>query len=70
MRGGLEAGGAIGALFLSYTLYVTDSYAPFLILSAATTIIGALCFFATGAGRFRANPYATDTAGVSIKGPC
>lgn len=51
VKAGLDGGGAIGALILSYTLRQADSYGPFLILSAATTIIGALCFFLTGYAR-------------------
>ena len=48
VKAGLDGGGAIGAFILSYTLYSTDSYGPFLILSAVATVIGAVCFFLTG----------------------
>jgi len=51
VKAGLDAGGAVGSLILSYTLHVTDSYGTFLLLSTATTIIGAVCFFLTGIGR-------------------
>lgn len=51
VKAGLDAGGAIGSLMLSYTLHVTDSYGTFLIVSTVTTIIGAVCFFLTGYGR-------------------
>jgi hypothetical protein len=51
VKAGLDGGGAIGAVILSYTLYVTDSYVPFLLLASVTTIIGAFCFFLTGKGR-------------------
>lgn len=53
VKAGLDGGGAIGALVLSYTLHVTDSYATFLLLSAVTTLIGAYCFFLTGSLRSR-----------------
>jgi MFS family permease len=48
VKAGLDGGGAIGAVILSYTLHTTDSYGPFLMLSAATTIVGAIFFFLTG----------------------
>ena len=48
VKAGLDGGGAIGAVILSYTLHTSDSYGPFLVLSAATTIVGAICFFLTG----------------------
>jgi MFS family permease len=48
VKAGLDGGGAIGAAILSYTLHTTDSYSPFLLLSAVTTIIGAILFFLTG----------------------
>jgi MFS family permease len=51
VKAGLDAGGAVGSLILSYTLHVTDSYGTFLLLSTVTTIIGAVCFFLTGYGR-------------------
>jgi hypothetical protein len=38
-------------VILSYTLHVTDSYGFFLLISAVTTIIGAVCFFLTGYSR-------------------
>lgn len=44
-------GNAIGSLILSFTLVLTDSYAPFLVLCAVATVIGALLFFLTGSGR-------------------
>ena len=56
VKAGLDGGGAIGALFLSYTLFVTESYAPFLLLSAVATIIGAICFFLTGSAPPRDAP--------------
>ena len=51
VKASLDAGGAVGALILSYTLHETDDYAPFLLISAVTTIIGAIAFFLTGRGR-------------------
>jgi MFS family permease len=53
VKAGLDGGGAIGAAILSYTLHMTDSYGPFLLISAAATLIGALCFFLTGYSRPR-----------------
>jgi predicted MFS family arabinose efflux permease len=47
-------GGAIGSLLLSFTLHVTDSYTPFLLVSAAATIVGALLFFLTGGRKHQA----------------
>ena len=51
VKAGLDGGGAIGALILSFTLRVSDSYTPFLIIVAVTTVLGAICFFLTGPGR-------------------
>jgi MFS family permease len=51
VKAGLDGGGAIGALILSFTLRVSDSYGPFLIIVAMTTVLGAICFFLTGTGR-------------------
>lgn len=65
VKSALDGGGAIGALVLSYTLHATDSYAPFLFLSAAATVVGAVCFFLTGRGQprpLRAEPIATEVA--------
>jgi MFS family permease len=45
-------GSALGSLVLSYTLYLSDSYVPFLILSAAGTLLGAAAFGLTGARRW------------------
>ncbi len=57
VKSALDAGGAIGALILSYTLARTDgSFVPFLLLCAATTVVGALLFFMTGRDRTRAEP--------------
>lgn len=56
VKAGLDGGGAIGALILSFTLRATDSYAPFLYFAAATTILGAVFFFLTGPGRHRERP--------------
>lgn len=53
VKAALDGGGAIGALILSYTLHGSDSYAPFLLFSAATTVAGAVCFFLTGRGKSR-----------------
>ncbi|RJF91212.1 MFS transporter [Sphingomonas cavernae] len=44
----IAGGSAIGALTLSYTLSQWDSYAPFLMLSACTTLVGALLFLTLG----------------------
>jgi MFS family permease len=46
-------GSALGSLVLSYTLYLTDSYTPFLVLAAAGSLAGALAFGLTGARRWR-----------------
>jgi MFS family permease len=52
VKSALDAGGAIGALLLSFTLAATDgSYLPFLLLCAATTMMGAVLFFMTGRDR-------------------
>lgn len=56
VKAGLDGGGAIGALILSFTLRLTDSYTPFLIIVAVTTILGAICFFLTGPGRQHRTP--------------
>lgn len=56
VKAGLDGGGAIGALILSFTLRVSDSYTPFLVIVAATTVLGATCFFLTGTGRKHATP--------------
>lgn len=39
---------AIGALVLSFTLHLTDSFDPFLGLCMVATLLGALCFYLTG----------------------
>jgi nitrate/nitrite transporter NarK len=44
----IGVGGALGALALSFTLRLTDSYAPFLIIAAIGTIAGAALFGMTG----------------------
>lgn len=41
-------GSAIGSLVLSFTLHQSDSYVPFLILSAVGTLLGAVAFGLTG----------------------
>lgn len=41
-------GTSTGALLLSYSLELSSNYASFLMLSVAATLVGALCFFATG----------------------
>ena len=51
VKAGLDGGGAIGALILSFTLRVSDSYVPFLLIVTVTTVAGAICFFLTGTGR-------------------
>lgn len=57
VKSALDAGGAIGALILSFTLARTDgSFVPFLLLCAATTVAGALLFFMTGRDRTVAEP--------------
>lgn len=45
-------GSALGSFVLSYTLYLSDSYTPFLILAAAGTLLGAVAFGLTGARRW------------------
>jgi MFS family permease len=42
---------AIGSVTLSFTLRATGGFDTFLVIAAALTLIGALCFFATGRGR-------------------
>lgn len=44
----MGASSAAGALILSFTLHVTDSFVLFLGLCAAATLVGALCFYLTG----------------------
>jgi len=56
VKAALDGGGAIGALLLSATLASTGSYVPFLYVSAATTVIGAFCFFLTGPGQHNEAP--------------
>jgi MFS family permease len=55
VKSALDGGGAIGALLLSLTLTMSrsaaspdGSYTPFLLLCAASTIVGAILFFMTG----------------------
>lgn len=49
VKSALDGGGAVGALLLSYTLTITGgSYVPYLLLCAASTVIGAILFFLTG----------------------
>ncbi|MDP3673760.1 MAG: MFS transporter [Novosphingobium sp.] len=55
VKSALDGGGAIGALLLSYSLTASrsptepdGSYVPFLLLCAASTIVGAILFFMTG----------------------
>ena len=62
VKAALDAGGAIGALILSVTLQDNGSYATFLLISAVTTIIGAIAFFLTGRGRPHAPPEAAVEA--------
>lgn len=65
VKAALDGGGAVGALILSYTLHASDSYAPFLLLSAVATVIGAVCFFLTGRGQLRpirSEPITTEAA--------
>ncbi|MEW9856398.1 MFS transporter [Novosphingobium sp. M1R2S20] len=56
VKAGLDGGGALGAVILSYTLAVSDSYSPFLLLVAVTTLLGAFSFFMTGPDRSRSKP--------------
>lgn len=57
VKSALDAGGAIGALLLSLMLARTGgSFVPFLLLCAATTLVGAMLFFLTGRDRIRALP--------------
>jgi MFS family permease len=57
VKSALDGGGAIGALLLSYTLARTDGgYVPYLLICAATTVVGALLFFLTGRDRMRTAP--------------
>jgi predicted MFS family arabinose efflux permease len=44
----MTIGGATGSLILSFSLRQGGGYEPFLLISAATTIVGAVLFFATG----------------------
>jgi MFS family permease len=43
-------GGAVGSIVMSVTLRTSDSYAPFLLLSAAGTVVGAILFAVAGRG--------------------
>lgn len=57
VKSALDAGGAIGALILSFTLATTGgSYLLFLLICAATTIAGAFLFFLTGRDSTRSEP--------------
>jgi len=42
---------AVGSVILSFTLEATERFDLFMIIAAALTIVGALCFFATGRDR-------------------
>lgn len=44
----IGAGAVIGSALLGWTLAATDSFGPFLTISAIVTIIGAACFYLTG----------------------
>ncbi|MCW1404094.1 MFS transporter [Novosphingobium sp. MW5] len=49
VKSGLDAGGAIGALILSFTLsYTGGSYEPYIWICAGTTLVGAFLFYLTG----------------------
>lgn len=57
VKSALDGGGAIGALILSFTLSRTGgSFVPFLLLCAATTVVGAILFYMTGSDRTDAEP--------------
>ena len=57
VKSALDAGGAFGALLLSYSLSTTDgSFVPFLLICAATTVAGAVLFFLTGRDRIARQP--------------
>lgn len=57
VRSALDGGGAIGALLLSLTLQeMGDSFVPFLLLCAVTTLLGAVLFFLTGRDSTRRQP--------------
>lgn len=60
----IGAGGAIGSLVLSLTLRLYDSYMPFLLLSAAGTLVGALLFALTGLKRLRTPVHAPGRDGA------
>ena len=47
-------GGAVGSIVMSATLRISDSYLPFLLLSAGGTVVGAILF--SIAGRERVQP--------------
>ena len=51
VKAGLDGGGAVGALILSFSLQDGGTYQAFLLLSAATTLIGAVCFYLVGHAR-------------------
>lgn len=52
VKSGLDAGGAIGALMLSFTLSHTGgSYEPYIWICAGTTLVGAFLFYLTGPDR-------------------
>lgn len=55
-------GSAIGSLVLSFTLRASDSYTPYLILSAVGTLLGAAAFGMTGMRWVGGKPPITDEA--------
>lgn len=58
VKAALDGGGAIGSIILSASLASTDSYAPFLYVCAATTMMGTILFFLSGPGPDRAETIA------------
>lgn len=44
----IGGGAALGSALLGWTLALTDSFRPFLIISAVVTLVGAACFYLTG----------------------
>jgi MFS family permease len=59
-------GGAAGSLVMSLTLH-WGGYVPFLVISAAATLLGAVLFALTGLRRLRGEPH-QPTAGSAIAG--
>lgn len=60
----IGGGAAIGSLLLSYSLHLTDQFNVFLIISAVSTVLGALLFYLTG--RFKSEPDAAESQADAV----